>query len=235
MTDHRVVSREEWLRERIELLDAEKKFTRERDELNRKRRELPWVRIEQDYRFTSTDGEKSLADLFGDRGQLLVYHFMFGPDWEQGCPSCSFWIDNFDGVQAHLAARDISLVLISRAELSKLQAYRERMGWNVEWVSSHGTTFNADFAVSFTPEQMEGEDNFYNFGKNRFPSSEGPGASAFIKDGDGTVFHTYSTYARGLDMLNGAYHLMDIAPRGRDEDSLDYRQAWIRRHDQYED
>jgi predicted dithiol-disulfide oxidoreductase (DUF899 family) len=235
MTEHRVVSRQEWFEARRELLAAEKAFTRERDALNKRRRELPWVRVEKDYAFEGPDGRQSLAELFDGRRQLLVYHFMYGPDWEQGCPSCSFWADNFNGIDVHLAHRDINLVMVSRAKLDTIEAYKKRMGWTLKWVSSFGSEFNRDFDVSFTPEEVDAGEMFYNFKRTRFPSSEGPGASAFIKDADGSIFHTYSTYSRGLDMLNGAYHLMDIAPNGRDEDALGYPMAWLRRRDQYED
>jgi predicted dithiol-disulfide oxidoreductase (DUF899 family) len=173
--------------------------------------------------------------LFGPRSQLLIYHFMFGPEWKEGCPSCSFWADNFDGIDIHLAHRDISFVVVSRAPYEKLAAYRERMGWRFAWVSSFGSDFNFDYRVSFTPEELVAGQMDYNFGINRFPASEAPGASAFAKDEDGAVHHTYSTYSRGVDMLNGAYHWMDIAPKGRDEKGLSYSMAWLRRHDSYED
>lgn len=235
MTTHRVVSKEQWLEARRALLAEEKAFTRQRDALNAKRRDLPWVKVDKSYSFDTPDGKQTLADLFGKRSQLLVYHFMYGPDWEQGCPTCSFWADNFEGIDVHLAHRDMSFVAISRAPLDKLQAYQKRMGWRFKWVSSHDSDFNWDFRVSFTPEEMESGEKFYNFETGGFPSSEGPGASAFIKDDDGTLFHTYSTFARGLDILNGAYHWMDIAPKGRDEDGLPHAQAWLRRRDQYED
>lgn len=228
----KIVTRAQWLAARRELLTREKQFTRERDALSKARRQLPWVEVTKDYRFQTTRGERSLAELFDGRSQLLVYHFMFGPDWDEGCPSCSFWADNFDGVDVHLAARDMTLLAISRAPLAKLLAYRERLGWRFEWVSSHGSEFNYDFRVSFTPEEIEAGEMDYNFTTSAFPSSEAPGASVFAKR-DGKVFHTYSCYARGLDILNGAYHWMDLAPNGRDEDSLPYSMAWLRRRDAY--
>ena len=234
MTQHRVVSRNEWIKARRDLLAEEKRFTRERDALSEKRRELPWVRVDQEYTFEGPDGKETLADLFGMHSQLLVYHFMYGPDWEEGCPSCSFWADNFDGIDIHLAHRDISFLAVSRAPFATLDAYRKRMGWNFKWVSSLGSDFNFDYHVSFTPEEMEKGEMFHNFGTMRFPSSEAPGASSFCKDDDGAIYHTYSCYMRGVDMLNGAYHWMDIAPKGRDEDSLDYTMAWLKRRDQYD-
>jgi len=232
---HPVVSREEWLEARRALLAEEKRFTRERDALGRRRRELPWVRVEKDYAFEGPSGRETLAGLFGGHSQLLVYHFMYGPDWDEGCPSCSFWADNFDGIDVHLAHRDISFVAISRAPFEVLERYRRRMGWSFKWVSSHGSDFNRDYRVSFTPEEMAEGEVFHNFGRVSFPSSEAPGASAFFQDDEGRVFHTYSCYMRGIDMLNGAYHWMDIAPMGRDEDGLDYTLSWVRRRDQYED
>ncbi len=236
MNEHRVVSREEWVRERRRLLAEEKEFTRQRDALSARRRELPWVRVEKDYTFDGPHGRQALQELFDGRGQLLVYHFMYGPDWgDDGCPSCSFWADNFNGIDIHLAHRDISFVAISRAPLDMLEKYRKRMGWTFKWLSSFDTDFNRDYHVSFTPEETEKGEVFHNFGTMKFSSSEAPGASAFYLDADGSIFHTYSCYMRGVDMLNGAYHWMDIAPKGRDEDGLDHAMAWLRRRDQYED
>jgi predicted dithiol-disulfide oxidoreductase (DUF899 family) len=228
---HKVVSREEWLAVRKSFLVKEKEFTRARDELSRQRRELPWVEVEKSYAFDGPDGKVSLPDLFAGKSQLLVYHFMFGPDWGEGCPSCSFWADNYNGIVVHLANRDVSLVAISRAPLEKLEAYKRRMGWGFKWVSSLNNDFNRDFHVSFTPEEQKTA--VYNYEARGFGSSEAPGASVFAKDEAGRVFHTYSCYARGLDMLNGAYHLLDLVPKGRDEDSLPYPMAWVRRHDKY--
>lgn len=228
-----IVGREEWLEARRSLMEKEKAFTRQRDQLSAARRGLPKVRIDKDYRFTGNDGEHTLSDLFNDRSQLAIYHFMMGPDWEEGCPSCSFWADNYDGTQIHLAHRDITLAAISRAPIENIQAYKERMGWQFDWYSSYGTDFNFDFAVSFTEEQRSSGKPIYNFGTQAFSMDEAPGFSVFQKDADGTMFHTYSTYSRGLDIFNAAYHIMDMTPKGRDEDELPFTMGWLRRHDQY--
>lgn len=235
MQSPKIVSRQQWLSARQAHLEKEKTFTRLRDELSHARRELPWVKVDQQYVFDTPTGKQTLADLFGARSQLIVYHFMFGPEWEQGCPSCSFWADNFNGVDIHLAHRDISLVAISRAPLAKLIAYKQRMGWSFNWVSSFGNDFNHDYQVSFSAEEMQRGEVYYNFRLGKFPSDEAPGISVFCKNEAGEVFHTYSCYARGLDMLNGAYHYMDLAPKGRDEDGLRFSMAWLRRRDQYGD
>lgn len=235
MTEHRVVSREAWLEARRELLAEEKAFTRQRDALARRRRELPWVRIDEPYRFEGPDGPQNLSDLFDGRSQLIVQHFMFGSDWEEGCPMCSFWADSYNGMDVHLAQRDITFVAVSTAPFETIDAYRRRMGWGFKWVSSAGSDFNRDFHVTFTPEEVERGEMFYNYGRTHFPSTEGPGTGVFYKDKDGTIFHTYSCYARGLDILNGAYHYIDIAPKGRDEEGLPFPMAWVRRHDQYVD
>lgn len=234
MQDHKVVSEEEWLRARRELLVKEKEFTRLRDQLSQARRALPWVKVEKEYTFDSLDGQVTLAGLFEGYSQLIVYHFMYGPDWEEGCPSCSFWADNFDGINVHLNHRDINLVVVSRAPLEQLENYRKRMDWNFKWYSSFRNDFNYDYHVSFTPGEMEKGEMFHNFRMESFPSDEAPGISVFYRNEDNEVFHTYSTYRRGLDMLNGAYHFMDLAPRGRDEEGLPYTMAWLRRHDQYD-
>jgi len=228
-------SREEWLRARKELLRDEKEFTRARDALSAKRRELPWVKIEKEYRFHSANGVETLNDLFAGKTQLLVYHFMFGPDWEEGCPSCSFWADNYNGVAIHLAHMDISHVTVSNTAFEKLDAYRKRMGWDFKWVSSLGSDFNRDYDVTFTQAELDKGEQYYNFAKTRFPSSEGPGISVFAKDDDGAIYHTYSTYARGLDMLNGAYHYIDLTPKGRAGEKEHGNMHWLRRRDQYED
>src|SRR5262245_4297565 len=231
--EHPVVSREEWLRARTALLAREKEHTRLRDELSRQRRELPWVRIDKVYRFDGPDGEVTLAELFEDRRQLLVQHFMLGPGWEQGCPSCSFMADHTDGMNVHLAQRDITLVAISRAPLAEIERFRRRMGWQFKWVSSHGSDFNYDFHVSFTPEEEARGEVHYNYDTQPFESEELPGVSVFYKDDAGEVFHTYSTYRRGVEVMMGAYNLMDLTPKGRDEDDLDFTMAWLRHHDRY--
>jgi len=233
MQNHQVVSGEAWLAARKKLLAKEKEFTRLRDQLSEARRELPWQKVDKEYVFGGPNGKKTLADLFDGRSQLVIYHFMYGPDWEEGCPSCSFWADNFNGIDIHLKHRDITMVAISRAPLETLNAYKKRMGWNFKWVSSLGSDFNFDFNVSFTPEEMEKGEMNYNYETRKFPSEEGPGISVFYKNEKGEVFHTYSCFARGLDMLNGAYHYMDLAPKGRDEEDLPYSMAWLSRRDQY--
>lgn len=235
MNNHKVVSREDWLNARKEHLKREKEFTKLRDQLSKDRRELPWVKVEKAYIFDSSDGKLTLADLFKDRSQLIIYHFMYGPDWDEGCPSCSFWADNFDGINVHLNHRDINLVVISRAPLEQLLDYQKRMGWSFKWLSSFGSDFNFDYHVSFTPDEMEKGEMFHNFRVEKFPSDEAAGISVFYKNEQAEIFHTYSTYGRGLDMLNGAYHFMDLAPKGRDEEALSYTMAWLRRHDQYDE
>ncbi|MCW8335546.1 DUF899 domain-containing protein [Vibrio paucivorans] len=229
-----VVSDEDWLTARQRLLEKEKQFTKLRDELSQQRRDMPWRKINQDYLFETEDGTKSLTELFAGKSQLIVYHFMFGPDWEEGCPSCSFWADNFNPIVTHLNQRDIHLVAVSRASLDKLQNYRKRMGWSFDWVSSFSNSFNSDFNVSFSQQEIDSGQAVYNYRPSRFPSSEAPGISVFVKNDRGEVFHTYSCYARGLDMLNGAYHLMDLVPKGRDEQDLPYTMAWVKRHDCYD-
>lgn len=233
MPQNRAVSRDEWVAARTELLAREKAFTRQRDELSRARRELPWERIDKEYVFDTSAGRKPLADLFDGRSQLIVYHFMYGPDWSEGCKSCSFWADNFDGAIVHLNHRDVTMIAVSRAPLHTLQAYRKRMGWHFEWVSSLGNDFNRDFGVTFTPEELARGEMVYNYRVGKFPSEEAPGISVFYRSGDGEIFHTYSCYARGLDMLNGAYHYLDLVPKGRDEAGLPYSMAWLRHHDKY--
>lgn len=234
MQNHKMVSREEWLVARKEHLAKEKEFTRLRDQLSQERRALPWVKVEKEYVFDGPNGKETLADLFEGRSQLIVYHFMYGPDWAEGCPSCSFWADNFNGMVVHLNHRDITLVAVSRARWDTLKAYKKRMGWSFKWVSS-GSDFNYDYHVSFTPDEMNKGEMFYNFSVSKFPSEEAPGISVFYMNEHGDVFHTYSCYARGLDILNGAYHYMDLVPKGRDENGLPYSMAWLRRHDQYND
>lgn len=235
MQDHRVVGRDEWVAARREHLLKEKEFTRLRDQLSQERRDLPWVKVDKDYAFDGPDGKRTLAELFDGRSQLFVYHFMFGTDWDEGCPSCSFWADNFNPLAVHLNHRDVTLVAVSKAPLAKLDAYKKRMGWSFRWVSSAGNDFNRDYHVSFTPEEMEKGEVYYNYGKSQFPVEEAPGVSIFYKDASGDVFHTYSCYARGLDMLNAAYHMLDLVPKGRDEQDLPYSMAWLRRRDAYEE
>jgi len=235
MTTHPVVSREQWVRARVALLEKEKANTRQRDALARERRDLPWVRVETDYVFDAPQGKQSLADLFGPHSQLIVYHFMFGPDWAEGCPSCSYVTDHLDATTPHLAARDVSLALVSRAPLSKIVPFKRRMGWSIPWVSSHDNTFNHDFGVSFTPQERAGGSVDYNYTRQSFPSEEAPGASAFYRDSQtGEIFHTYSTYSRGLDALLATYVLLDMAPKGRDEEGLPFSMHWVRHHDRYE-
>ena len=233
--EHRVVSHDEWIKERKKFLAEEKEFSRIRDSLSKRRRELPWERVEKDYVFDGPNGKETLAQLFGRKSQLIVYHFMFDPEWDEGCKSCSFWADNFNGIDVHLAHRDVTFLAISRAPLAKLQAYRKRMGWSFKWLSSFGSDFNHDYYVTFTPEEMSSGTAFYNYTRQTPPMSEMVGISVFYKDEKGGIFHTYSTYTRGVDMLNGAYHYLDLAPKGRDEASLAFTQAWVRRHDQYKD
>jgi len=233
MTAHKVVNHDAWIAARQRFLLKEKEFTRLRDELSRERRELPWERVDKAYVFESTNGRETLADLFGEHSQLIVYHFMYGPDWEIGCRSCSFWADNFNNIVPHLAARDASLVAVSLAPLQKLQAQARRFGWTFKWVSSHGSDFNFDYHVSFSPEALERGDTVYNYTAQKLGSTEMPGISAFFRDGK-QIYHSYSTYARGLDMLNAAYHYLDIAPKGRDEEGLAYPQQWVRHRIAYE-
>lgn len=231
MSGSEIVSRDDWLKARKDLLDREKAFTRQRDELAAARRALPKVRVDKDYRFQTAGGEATLADLFGPHSQLIVYHFMYGPDWETGCKSCSFWADNYDGISAHLAARDVALVAISNAPLQTLLDYREANNWSFDWVSAGGTTFSADFGVTFNGDDGDNPEG-YNY-TGRAGNGELPGISVFEKQADGSVLHTYSVYARGLEDVNGTYRLLDIVPKGRDEDGLDYPMAWVRRRDQY--
>jgi predicted dithiol-disulfide oxidoreductase (DUF899 family) len=232
-----VVSQAEWLAARKELLRKEKELTRLRDEVSRQRRELPWVRLEKDYRFDGPNGKEKLADLFAGKSQLVVYHFMFGPDWQEGCPSCSFNMDHTDGALVHLAQRDVMFVAISRAPFSKIEAFKKRMGWHFKWVSSYGSDFNYDYQASFKKEDMAKGNGkvYYNFDMNVFPSEEGPGFSVFYKDKNGDVFHTYSTYARGTELTVGTYNYLDLVPKGRDEDALPFTMAWVRHHDRYAD
>lgn len=234
MTTHRMVLKSEWLEARKRLLAKEKDFTRMRDQLSAERRALPWLRIDKDYTFDGPNGRETLAQLFGDRSQLVVYHFMFAPEWDVGCKSCSFWADNFNGITAHLRQRDVAFAAISRAPLAKLQAFAERLGWTFKWVSSYGTDFNYDFEVSFQPDTVARGDATYNFAKLQDANSDLPGISVFAKDETGAVFRTYSTFGRGLDMMNTAYHYLDLVPKGRDEAGLPFTMSWVKLRDLYD-
>jgi predicted dithiol-disulfide oxidoreductase (DUF899 family) len=232
MTDHTIATHQQWLAARLELLAAEKEFTRQRDALTRRRMAMPWERVEKSYRFEGPDGALSLADLFDGRSQLIVYHLMFAPDWEEACKSCSFWADNFNGIPVHLGHRDVTFTAVSLAPLARIDAYKKRMGWSFPWVSSHGSDFNFDYQVSFTPEQIAAG-TYYNNQVQPNKVSEQVGISVFARNQRGELFHTYSCYSRGVDMLNGAYHYLDLVPKGRDEDGLEFSMAWLRPHDQY--
>jgi predicted dithiol-disulfide oxidoreductase (DUF899 family) len=234
MTTHEVVSKGEWVEARKRLLAKEKEFTRMRDQLSAERRALPWMRIDKDYTFDGPNGKETLAQLFGDRSQLVVYHFMFAPEWDVGCKNCSFWADNFNGITAHLRQRDVAFAAISRAPLAKLQAFAQRLGWTFKWVSSQGTDFNYDFEVSFQPDALARGDATYNFAKLLNANSDMPGISVFAKDESGAIFRTYSTYGRGLDMMNTAYHYLDLVPKGRDEAGLPHTMAWVKLRDLYD-
>jgi predicted dithiol-disulfide oxidoreductase (DUF899 family) len=230
--DREIVSETDWLIARKDLLMREKEFTRQRDALSAARRALPMVKVEKEYVFDGPKGKETLADLFDGRSQLIVYHFMLGPGWEEGCKSCSYLADHFDGANWHLPHRDVSLVVISRAPLAELEAYQKRMGWRFKWVSSHPNDFNFDYHVSFTKEDEKKSEVYYNYRMDEFISDELPGLTVFYKDESGDVFHTYSTYARGLDTLVGTYNFLDFVPKGRDENP-DSTMDWVRRHDQY--
>lgn len=232
--NHAIVSRDQWLTERQALLAREKELTQLRDQIARERRALPWVRVEKDYVFEGLEGRRTLADLFEGRRQLLVQHFMLGPDWEQGCPSCSYMADHTDGMLPHLAQRDVTLVAISRAPLARIERFRQRMGWRFPWVSSHGSDFNHDFHVSFSPEALARGEVNYNYALRPFPSEEAPGISAFCQGDAGDVFHTYSTYGRGVEVMMGTYNLLDLAPKGRSERDVPNKMEWVRHHDRYE-
>jgi len=228
-----IVTEETWHEKRLALVAREKELTRLRDEVAAERRRLPWVKVAKDYVFESEEGPVAFTDLVGPHSQLIVQHFMFGADWEEGCPSCSFWADGYGGALAHFAARDTAFVAISRAPIEKLLSYRKRMGWQMDWVSSLGNAFNYDFKVSFSDEQMQSGGGDYNFGLNKFNGPEAPGFSVFVKDGDGAIYRSYSVYSRGLDPMNPVYQYLDLTPKGRDEDELQFPMAWLKRHDQY--
>ncbi|MDB5901418.1 MAG: thioredoxin [Betaproteobacteria bacterium] len=232
--NHAVVSRDLWIAERKTLLAREKELTRLRDEIARERRALPWERVGKNYVFDAPEGRRTLAELFEGRSQLLVQHFMFAPGWQQGCKSCSYMADHNDGANAHLAQRDVTLLAVSRAPLAEIERFRSRMGWQFKWVSSFANDFNRDFGVTFTPEEKARGEVYYNYAMQPFPQEEAPGISVFYKDDAGDVFHTYSTFGRGVEVMMGAYNLLDLTPKGRDEDHLSYTMEWVRHHDRYE-
>ena len=229
----KVVSHEEWLAARKDFLAKEKEFTHRRDELSKQRRQLPWEKVEKPYVFDGPNGKETLGDLFGKRSQLMIYHFMFGPGWREGCPSCSYLADHFDGTPIHLANRDVTLAVVSRAPIAEIEAFKKRMGWKFKWVSSFGSDFNYDYHVSFSPEERAQGKVEYNYRQTEFPSEEAPGLSVFAKDAHGELFHTYSSYERGLDIFVGTYNFLDHAPKGRDEEGLKHSMAWVRHHDKY--
>lgn len=229
-----VVSRGTWLKARLELLKKEKAHSRARDELTRARQALPWVKLEKDYPFDGPDGGVTLGELFEDKDQLIVQHFMFDPDWDQGCKSCSFMADHMDRSVVHIANRDTAYAVISSAPIAKLEAFKKRMGWTFKWLSSGNSDFNRDFHVSFTEEELKNSEACYNFREDSsFPDKEAPGVSAFAKDDACALYHTYSVYGRGLENFMGAYHLLDIVPKGRDEGELSYTMEWLRLKDAY--
>jgi predicted dithiol-disulfide oxidoreductase (DUF899 family) len=235
--NHPVVSPAEWVASRKELLKKEKEFTRMRDELNRKRHELPWERVEKNYVFIGPNGQRTLADLFDGRSQLIVQHFMFGPDWKEGCPSCSFMADHLGGILPHLANRDVAFAAVSRATVPQIEEFKKRMGWRFTWVSSNQNDFNWDYHVSMSKEDIARGEVYYNYKARKYPEDwsgeEAPGISAFYKDAGGAIFHTYSTFERGVELVMATYQLLDIAPKGRDEDGLSFPMAWVRHHDRY--
>ena len=232
MKQPEVVTRAEWLVARKDFLSREKEFTRQGDALSAARRRLPMVRVEQNYVFDGPDGKQALSDLFAGKSQLIVYHFMLGPDWEEGCKSCSYLADHFDGARLHLTQRDVSLVVVSRAPVAVIDGFKKRMGWSFNWVSSHESEFNFDYHVSFTKEEEARNEVDYNYGKKEFMCEELPGLSVFYKNENGEIFHSYSCYARGLDHLIGTYHFLDLVPKGRDE-ATDSTMSWVRHHDRY--
>jgi predicted dithiol-disulfide oxidoreductase (DUF899 family) len=233
MTEHEIVPHDQWFAARRRLLSKEKEFMRLRDELSSERRELPWERVDKRYAFDGPKGGETLADLFAGRRQLIVYHFMFAPDWDAGCKGCSFWADNFNGIVPHLNQRDVSLAAVSRAPLQKLASFAARMGWTFKWVSAANTDFNYDYEVSFKPEDLAHGTAMHNYARYEKSMSDMPGFSVFYRNESGEIFHTYSTYARGLDPMNVAYQLLDLVPKGRDEAALPHPMAWVKLHDQY--
>jgi predicted dithiol-disulfide oxidoreductase (DUF899 family) len=234
MQPHKVVSKEEWIEARKAHMAHEKEFTKARDALSEERRRLPWLKVDKTYTFESPNGKVTLADLFKGKSQLVVQHVMFAPDWDEACKSCSFWADGFERMVPHLAARDTTMMAISLAPIAKLEAFKKRMGWTFDWVSSGNNDFNYDYAVSFTREQIDAGQAKYNYGTTRLYGPELPGISVFYRDEAGNIFHTYSCYARGLDMMNAAYHYLDLTPLGRHEEDLPASMAWLRLRDRYE-
>ena len=232
---HKVVSHEDWIEAREGLLAKEKEFTGLRDSLSQARRDLPWEKVEKAYTFDGPDGKQTLADLFEGRSQLIVYHFMLGPGWEEGCKACSFLADHFNPAIVHLGHRDVTMIAVSRAPLPEIETFKQRMGWTFKWVSSFESEFNGDYHVSFSEEALKQESVYYNYTMMEFPVAEASGVSVFLKDGEGQIFHTYSCYARGLDPLITAYTYLDLVPKGRDEADLSFTMEWVRLHDSYED
>lgn len=230
--EHKVVSPKAWLVARKRLLAKEKKFSKLRDRLARQRRDLPWVKVDKEYVFDGPAGKVTFADLFDGKSQLIVYHFMFGPGWKDGCPHCSFWADHYDSVNIHIGQRDTAFAVVSRAPLAEIKPFKKRMGWRFNWLSSFGTDFNFDFNVSFTPEQIKSGVLPYNYGKIKMKIDEREGVSAFYKDKKGGIYHTYSSYARGIDLMNTTYNFLDLTAKGRDENP-DASQNWVRYHDEY--
>ena len=235
MPTHKVVPHEDWIEARKGLLAKEKELTGLRDTLSQARRDLPWEKVEKAYTFDGPDGKQTLADLFEGRSQLIVYHFMLGPGWEEGCKACSFLADHFNPAVVHLSHRDVTMIAVSRAPLPEIGTFKQRMGWTFKWVSSFENEFNHDYHVSFSEEVLRQESVYYNYTMMEFPVAEAPGVSVFLKDGDGQIFHTYSCYARGLDPLITAYNYLDLVPKGRDEADLSFTMEWVRLHDSYED
>jgi predicted dithiol-disulfide oxidoreductase (DUF899 family) len=233
LDNHQIVSKNEWIEARKVLLQKEKEFTKLRDQLSKQRRDLPWVEVDKEYVFDGPNGKETLSELFDGRSQLIVYHFMYDPNWDVGCPSCSFWADNFNDIIVHLNQRDVTMIAVSRAPYNKIDAYKKRLSWNFKWVSSFNTDFNRDYYVSFTSEELEKKEGFYNFTIQDPSVSELPGVSVFYEDQAGKIFHTYSAYSRGIDILNNTYNYLDLVPKGRDEDDYEFSMKWVRRHDEY--
>ena len=232
--ENKIVSKDIWINARKEFLKKEKEFTKLRQQLASERRNLPWVRVDKDYTFESPEGKETLSSLFKDRSQLIVYHFMLGPGWKEGCKSCSFIGDHLKGPNTHLPHRDTTLLVISRAPIGEIQSFKKRMGWDFKWVSSNGNDFNFDFHVSFRPEEIESKKIYYNYSETAFPISEAPGVSVFFKNDAGEIFHTYSSFGRGLENFIGTYDYLDIAPRGRNEQGfVEHPMDWVRHHDRY--